>query len=284
MASRSGAESQKLATPSSYSAAARKALALTAAAVTLLPLPVTYFGILPTYHVHGRFLLFYTPFLCLLTLSYLFYVRDALARAMFADVLDPPPPPDPYYQGSAGERVGRLFRRLKGIILGILPVFLVISSMYCVSRYLVAFDRSSAAASEAYIEEVSIKEASIETASREGAGPARQKQRGKAPAEPRRSRQRVVPDSAPADSAPADTLPLLGDLPAVREHVLRTSKMQDVPDVIELTGLYFGVFVSLLAAVTLMALKEYAKEAMGFSEYELMFGRYHPSPDDERAH
>ena len=283
MASRSGAESHKLGTTSSYSSAARKALALTAAAVTLLPLPITYFKILPTYQVHGRFLLFYTPFLCLLTLSYLFYVRDSLARAMFADVLDPPPAPDPYYQGSAGERVGRWFRRVKGVILGILPVALVISSMYCVSRYLVAFDRSTEEAAEIYIEEVSIKEASIEGASREGAGLARQKQRGKAPAEPRRSRQRLLPDSAPADSAPADTLPLLGDLPAVREYVLRTSKMQDVPDVIELTGLYFGVFVSLLAAVTLMALKEYAKEAMGFSEYELMFGRYHPSTDEERA-
>jgi hypothetical protein len=279
MASRSGAESHKLGTTSSYSSAARKALALTAAAVTLLPLPVTYFGILPAYQVHGRFLLFYTPFLCLLTLSYLFYVRDSLARAMFADVLDPPPPPDPYYQGPTGERIGRWFRRVKGIILGILPVALVIFSMYCVSRYLVAFDRSAAEAAEIYVEEVSIKEASIEGASREGAGIARQKQRGRAPTEPRPSRQRVLPDSAPAD-----TLPLLGDLPAVRDYVLRTSKMQDVPDVIELTGLYFGVFVSLLAAVTLMALKEYAKEAMGFSEYELMFGRYHPSTDEERAH
>jgi hypothetical protein len=87
-----------------------------------------------------------------------------------------------------------------------------------------------------------------------------------------------------ADSAAADTLPLLSDSTAVREYVLRTSKMQGIPGVIELTGLYFGVFVSLLAAVTLMALKEYAKEAMGFSEYELMFGRYHPSNEDERAH
>ena len=68
MASRSGAESHQLGSPSSYSAAARKALALAAAAVTLLPLPITYFQILPTYQVHGRFLLFYTPFLCLLTL------------------------------------------------------------------------------------------------------------------------------------------------------------------------------------------------------------------------
>ncbi len=35
--------------------------------------------------------------------------------------------------------------------------------------------------------------------------------------------------------------------------------------------------MALLVAVTLMALKEYAKEAMGLSEHELMFGRYHQS-------
>ena len=248
---------------------------MTAAAVTLLPLPITYFQILPTYQVHGRFLLFYTPFLCLLTLSYLFYVRDSLARSMFADVLDPPPAPDPFYQEPMGERLGRWFRRFKGMILGILPVFLVISSMYCVSRYLVAFDRSATRAAEIYIEKASAVE---------GAESAREKQTAKSRTESRRSRQQpVLPDSAPADSVPADALPLLSDLPAVREYVLRTSKMQSIPEVLELTGLYFGVFVSLLVAVTLMALKEYAKEAMGFSEYELMFGRYHPSTEDKRA-
>ncbi len=35
-----------------------------------------------------------------------------------------------------------------------------------------------------------------------------------------------------------------------------------------------GAFLALLVAVTLMALKEYAKEALGLSENELMFGRY----------
>ena len=271
MASRSGAESHQLGTPSSYSAAARKALALTAAAVTLLPLPITYFGIFPTYQVHGRFLLFYTPFLCLLTLSYLFYVRDSLARAMFADVLDPPRQPDPYYQEPAGERIGRWFRRFKGLILGLLPVFLVISSMYCVSRYFIAFDRSVAQAAESYIEQASPLEEP---------GSTREKQRRKALTESGRRSSQLVPP----DSAAADTLPLLSDLTAVRAYVLRTSKMQSIPSVVELTGFYFGVFVSLLVAVTLMALKEYAKEAMGFSEYELMFGRYHPSTEDERAH
>src|SRR5919112_3572086 len=104
-----------------YSSAVRTVLGLTALAVTLLPIPMVYFGIIPAYQRHAWFLVFYTPFLCLLTLCYLFYVRDSLARTIFANVLDPPPPPDPYYREPLGERLKRGSRRLKGIVLGILP-------------------------------------------------------------------------------------------------------------------------------------------------------------------
>jgi len=146
MANLAEAELSQLPPAPSYSAAARKALAFSAVAITLLPLPITYLGILPAYEVHARFLLFYVPFLCLLTLSYLFYVRDSLARAMFADVLNPPAPPDPYYYERTGQRLGRWFRHLKAITLGILPALLVITSMYCVSRYLGLFNQSLARA------------------------------------------------------------------------------------------------------------------------------------------
>ena len=270
MASRSGTESHQLGTPSSYSAAARKALALTAAVITLLPIPITYFGILPTFRAHASFLLFYAPFLCLLTLCYLFYVRDSLARAMFADVLNPPPPPDPYEAERLGERLGRAYRRLKGVVLGILPVLLVIASMYFVSRYLVSFNQSVARAVQVYIERA-------DTAGQ--ATPTDGKQQRRAPASATRGSR--LP--AAGDTATVDTLPPLSDSTAVRQYLLRTSRMQSIPGVIELTGLYIGVFVALLVAVTLMALKEYAKEAMGLSEHELMFGRYGPT-DQEGAH
>jgi hypothetical protein len=117
-----------------FSAAVRTVLGLTAIAVTLLPIPVVYFGILPVYQRHSWFLLFYTPFLCLLTLCYLFYVRDSLGRAIFANVLDPPPPRDPYYSEPMSEHVKRGFRRVKAIFVGILPALLVLTSMYCISR------------------------------------------------------------------------------------------------------------------------------------------------------
>ena len=264
MANPAEAEPSQLRTPPSYSAAARRALAFSAVAITLLPLPITYFGILPTYEVHARFLLFYAPFLCLLTLSYLFYVRDSLARAMFADVLNPPAAPDPYRYERMGQRLGRWFRRLKAITLGILPVLLVITSMYCVSRYLVSFNQSVARAAEVYGERASTGEE---------VGMTKGKQPGRVPAASSRSSRQPVP----RDSAAVDSLPQPSDSTAVRQYLLRASRIESIPEVVELTGLYIGAFVALLVAVTLMALKEYAKEAMGLSEHELMFGRYYQS-------
>src|SRR5215210_5452679 len=136
----------------SYSAAVRRVLGFTALAVTLLPIPILALKILPAYQKHGWFLLFYTPFLCLLTLCYLFYIRDSLARVTFADVLDPPPPPDPYAAEPFGDRMRRSFRRLKAVILGLLPAVLVLTSLYCIARYFGALDQSVALAMETYRE------------------------------------------------------------------------------------------------------------------------------------
>jgi hypothetical protein len=255
-----------------YSAAVRSALVFCALAVTLLPIPLTYLGILPAYRVHAWFLLFYAPFLCLLTLCYLFYVRDSLARAMFADVLNPPQPADPYYREPFGERLKRGFRHLKGILLGILPALLVITSLYCVSRYLASMNASVALAAEMYVER--------SAASREvGALPEdRRRHEKRQSVEP--SRPEKQPSGPTGDVAP-DSLPPPWDSLAVREYVLRTTGIDDIPRLVELTVLYMGTFVALLIAVTLMALKEYAKEALGLSEHELMFGRYHRSAADE---
>ena len=244
----------------SYSSTVRSILGFTAFAVTLLPIPIIYFGLLPAYQRHAWFLLVYTPFLCLLTLCYLFYVRDALARTIFANVLDPPPPPDPYYQEPFGERLRRGSRRLKATVLGILPVLLVLTSMYCVSRYFSALDRSVDLSVQTYIERsVLIDSLRTVAAQREDVG------------RRRTAKPRVAPG---VRDTVRDSLPSPSDSSAVRGHVLRTTEIEDIPQLAKLTALYVGAFVALLIAVTLMALKEYAKEALGLSEHELMFGRY----------
>jgi hypothetical protein len=63
--------------------------------------------------------------------------------------------------------------------------------------------------------------------------------------------------------------------------VLRTSRIDGIPRVVELTGWYISSFLALLIAVTLMALKEYAKEALQLSEHDLVFGRYYRSGASE---
>lgn len=247
------------------------ALTFSAIVVTLLPIPIIYFGILPAYQAHAWFLLFYTPFLCLLTLCYLFYIRDSLARAMFANVLDPPPPPDPYYRESLGERVGRGFRRVKGVVLGILPALLVVLSMYCVSRYVASFNESASLAGERYERSVRSEEVG---AIPEDRGRLRKRRSTES------SRLEGKP-SAPAKGPAADSLPPLSDSTAVRKYLLRTTRIDEIPQLVELTVLYVGAFLALLIAVTLMALKEYAREALGLSEHELMFARYHRRGADE---
>jgi hypothetical protein len=255
----------------SYSAAVRNTLVLAAVVITLLPIPVTLFGILPAYQDHARFLLFYAPFLCLLTMCYLFYVRDSLGRAMFADVLDPPPPPDPYYREALGDRLGRRFRGVKGVILMILPALLVIGSMYSLSQYLGALDQSVAVATEVYIDRAGVEAES-------GMVKGEERRRGtRLPRVPGASSRRGI---SPLPG-PADTLPEASDTTGIRQYVLRTSKIDSIPQVLKLTGLYLGSFLALLIAVTLMALKEYAKEALGLSEHELVFGRYYGSRANE---
>jgi hypothetical protein len=264
-------ELTRLGASAGYSGAVRNMLVVGAVVITLLPIPVVYFGILPTYQDHARFLLFYAPFLCLLTMCYLFYVRDSLGRAMFADVLDPPLTPDPYYRKGVGESLGRRLRGVKGAILMILPALLVIGSMYSVSQYLGALDQSVALATEVYIDRAGMEAES-------GMVKGEERRLGtRVPGAPRSSSRKRI-SSLPG---PADTLPEASDTTGIRQYLLRTSRIGDIPLVVELTGWFIGSFLALLIAVTLMALKEYAKEALELSEHDLVFGRYYRSGANE---
>lgn len=264
MAGPTEVESSRLRASAGYSVAVRKLLVLSAIAITLLPIPITYFGILPAYQVHARFLLFYAPFICLLTLCYLFYVRDSLARAMFADVLDPPPHPDPYYPEPLSEAIRRGFRGVKGAILMILPALLVIGSMYCIVRYLAVLDQSVALATQTEAGRPAVEEGV-------GLRKGEEKRPSTKPSGPSGSSARKRMTQPPGG---ADTLSRPSSPAGTRQQVLRTTRIDGIPHLILLSGLYIGAFLALLIAVTLMALKEYAKEALGLSEHELVFGRY----------
>jgi len=260
-----------------YSAVVRRVLGFTAFAITLLPIPLLALKILPAYQKHAWFLLFYTPFLCLLTLCYLFYIRDALARVTFANLLDPPPPPDPYAREPFGDRIGRSFRRVKAAILGLLPAVLVLTSLYCIARYFGAFDRSVALSIQTYQETAAsdtLAEPVVKGYKPDRARPGRPAASARKLARPDTTLDSLAQDSLVRDSLARAARPNPSDTGAVRDYVLRTSEIDRIPRLAQLTAFYMGAFLALLIAVTLMALKEYAKEALGLSEYELMFGRY----------
>jgi hypothetical protein len=253
-----------------YSGFVRSMLLLSALAVTLLPVPLISFRIVPTYQAQATFLLLYTPFVCLLTLCYLFYVRESLARAMFADVLNPPPPSDPYFREPFSDRLRRLVRQLKKILLGILPVALVVISMYSVSEYLTSLDHSVTLAAQAYRNRAAAVESGT-LAPGDRSKPGSRRPAGSSTAGKRSLAATDKPADAPRTAS--DSAPAASDSAAVRNYVLRTTGIDDIPQLVELTILYIGGFVTLLIAVSLMALKEYAREALGLSEHELMFGR-----------
>jgi hypothetical protein len=221
----------------SYAGPARTMLALCALAVALLPIPVALLHLVPTYRTQGLFLSFYAPTICLLVLGYLFYIRDTLARILFADLVEPLPERDPYYREPLRLSMRRVFLQLRRGFLIILPVVLVGISFYCVKEYAARFAQSVEIASNL-------------------------------------SRQQQDPRGTSASPAPAlhglDQSSL--GLARLRRHVLDTTAIDDVPLFADLTALYIGAFVAILAALNVMGLKEYAMDAMGVTEEDLVLG------------
>lgn len=247
----------------SYSSVYRTTLVLCALLLALLPIPVTRLGLLPAYRTHARFLVFYAPIVCLLLLAYLFYVRDAIARQIFANILNPLPEVDPYYRARPGESLQRILRRLRTGFLALLPALLLLTSFYCITLYTADLRKSIELASRRW-------ETTAHRADQPDADAARPT------AKPPR---RLTPESAPGGSlrtlpkaAPQDTIRASANVGGP-EAMLRTTGMESIPMFTELTALYIGIFAAAMTALALMAIKEYGKEAMGLSDQELMFGQ-----------
>jgi hypothetical protein len=242
-----------------YSNWFRGTLSIGALVTAILPAPVMIFQLLPAYGVQARFLIFYGPLVCFLTLAYLFYVRDALARAMFADLLDPPPEPDPYYGEPRLVSVRRVFRRVRSTVLALLPIVLVLTSSYCAVEYVRLVNRSAGEAVEQARRQPILNGEQIESTESRRA-PVATKPRSRSSR--RRPSLPVVQDSAKVQPS-SDSL---------RRYVLQTSGVDDIPSFTRLNILYIGIFLSAEIALILMALKEYAKEAMGLTERDLLLG------------
>jgi hypothetical protein len=235
----------------------RSALIACAVVVALLPIPVAALELIPAYRVQARFLVFYAPVVCLLILAYLFYVRDTLARLMFAGLLRPLPEADPYDRPGLGELLIRLLRGTQTVVLALLPLLLLGTSYYCITRYTALLTKSVEIAGASLAREPADK------LSGDSLPPAKPANAG------RRSEQRA--GGSRAADAPQDTVVVQRPRLA-REEVLRTAELDEIPMFNELCALYIGSFAAALTAVVLMALKENAKEAMGLSEQDLILG------------
>jgi hypothetical protein len=235
-----------------FSPRLRTALGATALILALLPVPVTRFGLLPAYHMHARFLIFYAPLICLLLLGYCLYIRDLLARVVMAGVLYPPPESNPFYPDTFHVRLQRGFAYLRAVLLAVLPIALLGGSFFSTVRYTKVLNQSVTVAALRYV------------ASRPGP-------EGMGFAPDRASRASPVQGGTPAEERRHPNM-APGDSVAVRALVLNSAGIHEIPRFTELTVLYIGSFVSALGAIVVMWLKEYAKAAMGLSEQDLVLG------------
>jgi hypothetical protein len=241
-----------------YSSGFRRALSLGALVTAILPAPVLLLHFLPAFQVQATFLAFYGPLVCFLALAYLFYIRDSLARAMFADLLDPSPKFDPYYGDPPSASLGRALRRVRSVVLALLPVALILASSYCAVEYIRQVNRSVEGAIEQKLREPSWRGDWAQSGGlrRDTVGAAQSRLR-------RRSAATLTRD---------DTARVLPSADSLRQYIFNTAGVDDIPFFPRLTVLYIGIFLSAEIAFVLMALKEYAKEAMGLTERDLMLG------------
>ena len=239
----------------SYSPQLRRSLNVGAIAVALLPIPVNLLQLVPAYAIHSRFLIFYTPFICLLTLAYSVYVRDALARMMFGHLLNPVPIAD-YYPEPRRLKLRRLLAWARRCLLAVLPGLLLLGSFACVMWYTDRLERSAA-------------EVSAVLSSR--------------PAAPEEVGLIGRPDNTQGFNDAAGGLlrgpRLEPDREVTRSEALRVATIDDIPNFLELTMLYLGAFLAAMLALILMAIREYAKEALGLSERDIVLGRILLEPE-----
>jgi hypothetical protein len=216
--------------------------------------------LLPTYRIQAKFLIFYGPLVCSLALSYLFYIRDALARAMFAGILRPPVEANPYYGETFRESLQLILRRLRSLILALLPIALLLTSSYCTIQYLRLVNQSVSEATEQK------RRAPPVTPQEVGSLPD-PSDSGSAKSLTRRGRKTA---EKPVPGETQSRAPVSPD--SIRREVLQSSGVDDIPAFNRLNIWYIGIFLCAEMAFILMALKEYAKEAMGLTERDMVLG------------
>jgi hypothetical protein len=239
----------------------------------LFPIAVVSLGLLPTYHMHSRFLLFYAPVVALLLLGYLLYIRELIGRLFFGDVLDAMAAGDSAYVDLAWQQKQERSRRLRTGVIYLIPLLLVGLSFYCVKQYVLRFNDSVALSSQLLLARLPMPEAMDSVAD---STPRRHR-----PAESTDTvtASQPIPTSDPEPNM-AGRMVVLKALPGMandpnplRTYTLKMATIDDIPYFMELTALYIGGIVGPLVAVFMVLLKEHARRELGLTEREVLSGR-----------
>jgi len=216
-------------------------MSVSAVLAAALPIPITSFKLIPTYHAQTSLLATYTSLFCFLLLGFIFYSRHALARLMFPHFLRKPRPAT---ISTFAIRVSIAFEKLLRLSVSLLPALLIAASLWCMVRYHVALS------------------ASVSNGVRFPAGSSIQHEDGAS-----------IPASAASAVDTHQTNDPFGSISAVTEDVMKKSPLWTIDFEGTLMLLYLGIFVFAECAFIIMALKEYLQDLVKLSEMELITGR-----------
>lgn len=210
----------------------KRYMSISTIVVAALPIPVTSFGLIPTYSARTKLLSIYTPLFCFLTLGLLFYLRHQFARIMFPEI---------YYRGENARRPqGRWFlgvgKFTRSSLVGLIPLLLIACSV------IAAFQYNDVLA-------LSTKEL-------------RTRWYQTPPGDDWRTSHidRMARDEG------ADRNPMSFG------NILRYTELDAIPYGSRLMVLYLAVFMMAEAAFILMALKEHLQDLIKVSDWELLGG------------
>jgi hypothetical protein len=246
----------------SYSRVSWRTLILVALIIAFLPIPVALLQLMPTFRVQAQFLMFVAPLVCIFILAYMVSVRDSLARAVAADILHPSPHHHWYHRAGLRRSLRRRLSNLRRPLFSLLPALLFLTALWCALQYTATLSDSVDLATRAWAARVSPDE-EVGLAHRGTSARPDDSSAGEEPTERR--------------STATTAQPSRSQLRPTREFVLRNATISDIPSFLGLSALYTGVFVSALLAMVLLALKEYARDALRLTEEDLVLRKTHDS-------
>ncbi len=238
--------------------------------VAALPIPVTSFGLIPTFKAQTKFLSVYTSLFCFLLLAYVFYRRHALAKTVFKDYLA-------NKSTMHSNAVKTFLTAFKTWIINIFPLLLILFSLCCVLMYhsILTYKINEVGAHLLYREIMTTGNFHSYLKNDE-----EQMDRSVMDFMLNNSFDAVkrniilIPTSNTSINGPGYEWLLNKAEKYSTKEVLSNGELHMIEKYYFLILLYLGIFLSAEAAFILMAIKEYLQEVIGIEEIKLIKRNY----------